>query len=123
MGDDLDKKMKKEKEEREKRLKPLKEANELADKLKEAAKARDKDKLMDLLDQIWKKKMEFCDLMPPVLGHPFADWYWDLKGWDLGREWILHGLQASPKPNWESIDDLTRNFFMAKHRIEDMLKN
>ena len=118
MGDKIDEIIKKKKEEREKLLKPLKEANALIDKARKAAKAKDKDNLADILEKIFQKKMEFCDLMPPIYGYPFGDWYTDLKGWDASKTAILHWLIDYPNPDWKKIDEMVDGFGDGKHRIE-----
>ena len=123
MGDKLDEKLQKEREERERRMRPLREANKLAEKAAEAAKKHDAGELGRLLDEIRKKKWEFNDLMPPVLGHPFAQWYDDLAGWNRGIDWVDRMLDQR-KIDWPEVERVVPGWLVgAKHRIEQALEN
>lgn len=106
---------------KENRLKRLKEANELIDKAKKAVKDTDKDALFDLLEKIQKKKWEFNDAMPKVLGHPFMDWYWDLHQIDRIIDFVSNHLRDR-EPGWDWIKEYVGALETWKKRIEEMLK-
>ncbi|MGZ4353497.1 MAG: hypothetical protein ACXVZ4_08120 [Gaiellaceae bacterium] len=123
MGDKIDEELKKQREERERRMRPLREANKLAEEADKAAKAHDAKELGRLLDEIRRKKWDFLDTMPPVLGHPFSQWYDDLAGWNRGIDWLERMLDAK-KIDWPEVERAVPGWLVgAKHRIEDALKN